>query len=750
MVTVDPSSLGPASQQRPSRDWPSAPLERIGSYRLELVLSGDEANPVCLGRDARGDAVEVHLLRRPDAAELIEPLRDLVEAFEEARHPNLVGLLDAGADPQTAGVAYLVTGHVAGCTLAEVIASATGPLATERVVRWADQLAGALDCLHDHGLVHGALDPDAVIIDHADEAHLRGAGIAVELARLDPRRAEQEILLGEGAGPDAAPEIADPADDIAALAAVVYEALGGSRAEGGGGPLPVPGRSVQINMALLAAMSDDPAARPLRARELVQSLHGAPLRQAFVMPEAPPRRRRIGAGALVAALAVGAMVLGAWLWHRQVAAPSMPVAAALEVEAPPPEAGRGAEPDVAQPAAAGEPLDLRVETMPSLRPDEGLAQRAARVRQSAAERGMDGDPAATALLQAADRLLQQARAYEGQGRREAADAAYLAVIDACQQAVAGHVVQSALSAASSWLEEQVGRARLTAASRPPQPGDEQVDSIGMRLVFVGPGEFVMGSSAAEPGRDRGELLRRVRLSEGFWIGRTEVTRGQFATFVAETGYGTAAERAGWSHGLESDGEWRRIEGLGWRNPGFAQGDDHPVVCVSLDDALAFCEWLGSREGRAYALPTEAQWEFACRAGATTAWHWGDGLPPEAAANVADATWSDRFGGAERPSFRDGFLYTSPVGRFTSNAWGIHDVHGNAAEWCADRFAEYDPGALLDPVGPPPVRGREDRSPWVVRGGSYASPPSASRCAHRDASPRQLHFATLGFRVVMEP
>ena len=129
------------------------------------------------------------------------------------------------------------------------------------------------------------------------------------------------------------------------------------------------------------------------------------------------------------------------------------------------------------------------------------------------------------------------------------------------------------------------------------------------------------------------------------------------------------------------------EKYSWRNAGFEQTDEHPVVCMSWNDAVEFCKWLSRKEGKTYRLPTEAEWEYACRAGTTTRYYSGD--DPETLAkvgNVADAAAKAKF-----PEWTwtikasDGYVFTAPVGRFKPNAFGLYDMHGNAGQWCADWY-----------------------------------------------------------------
>ncbi|MGB2823714.1 MAG: SUMF1/EgtB/PvdO family nonheme iron enzyme, partial [Phycisphaerae bacterium] len=190
-----------------------------------------------------------------------------------------------------------------------------------------------------------------------------------------------------------------------------------------------------------------------------------------------------------------------------------------------------------------------------------------------------------------------------------------------------------------------------------------------------------------------------------------------------------------------------IKGASWRNVGFDQTDDHPVICVSWTDAAEFCKWLGGKAGRTVRLPTEAQWEYACRAGSTTAWSWGD--DPDAGkghCNAADRTGKAKFRSWGIFKWEDGWVFTAPVGKYKPNAFGLHDMHGNVWEWCRDWYRkDYSTAGKLDTKGPYSGALR------VVRGGSWLSPPDRCRSAFRTASDPMGSYCDfiIGFRVVAD-
>jgi len=289
-----------------------------------------------------------------------------------------------------------------------------------------------------------------------------------------------------------------------------------------------------------------------------------------------------------------------------------------------------------------------------------------------------------------------------------------------------------------------------AAKNEGKPVSEIVNSVGMTLRYVPPGDFAMGSACDAKMANPDEMPRRVvRITKGFYMAQTEVTNKQFALFVDEAIWETQAEREGWSYAWRH-GSFQIVRGISFRNPGFPQTDDHPVVCVSWHDAAEFCRWLGYREGRRYRLPTEAQWEYACRAGTETVYHWGD-EPADGLGwcNVADQTLKQEFAEAASTSvllpWSDGYLFTAPVGRFRPNAFGLHDMHGNVLEFCRDWYGPdyYQVGPATDPTGPAAGEFR------VLRGGDWSSYAKGCRSAKRYRDRPSIRCTNLGFRVVLD-
>jgi formylglycine-generating enzyme required for sulfatase activity len=274
------------------------------------------------------------------------------------------------------------------------------------------------------------------------------------------------------------------------------------------------------------------------------------------------------------------------------------------------------------------------------------------------------------------------------------------------------------------------------------------------LVSIPPGTFTMGASAAEEEhegvvsglRGRAQPQHSVTLADGFRLGKYPVTRAEFAAFIADSGYSTndvCTVYASTGRQLE----WKSQRGYSWRNPNYPQTDRDPVVCVGWDDAHAYTAWLSRKTGHDYRLPSEAEWEFAARAGSTTVRFWGDD-PQQGCryANTADQKFValKRFPGDGALSCSDGYAYTAPVGRFQPNAFGLYDTLGNVWQWTEDCFNSSLEGA--------PSNG----SAWLTgtcamrvhKGGAWAFVPSFVRSGGRMRDELERHDARGGFRVAM--
>jgi sulfatase modifying factor 1 len=318
------------------------------------------------------------------------------------------------------------------------------------------------------------------------------------------------------------------------------------------------------------------------------------------------------------------------------------------------------------------------------------------------------------------------------------------------------------------------------------------NALGMKFVRIPAGEYVRGFDTSNRRDHRFHITHqysnrqdfnnespahRVALTKPFDIGATEVTVGQFRAFVEATGYKTDAEKNGGALGCFPNEKnyvdrFHKADSITWKSPGFEQSDAHPVVAVSWNDARAFCQWLSRTENSIYRLPSEAEWEYACRAGQPSWYSWGE--DPDAAyqhANVADGSLeaaqpgTTRFQQAVRlgADEGDGVEFTASTGRYKPNPWGLYDMHGNVWEWCQDRWSAdlykryFDGVPRLDW---PKVMVRdplfEEQTPqhqygdWrTMRGGGWTCAPAAVRCSIRTFAEAADAAVYTGFRVVRE-
>jgi formylglycine-generating enzyme required for sulfatase activity len=250
-------------------------------------------------------------------------------------------------------------------------------------------------------------------------------------------------------------------------------------------------------------------------------------------------------------------------------------------------------------------------------------------------------------------------------------------------------------------------------------GRTWTNSIGMKLTYIPAGEFTMGCSRNEKDRDNDEGRHRVKLTKPFMMGTTEVTGAQWKAVMGTTEI--------------SGAQWKAVPG---NTPIYFTGnEDQPIDPVNWEEAAAFCKKLSEKEGRTYRLPTEAEWEYACRAGTTTPFNTGETINTDQANYNGNYPYGNGRQGVDRHK-------TTAVGSFPPNAWGLYDMHGNVWEWCSDWYGPYR-GSQTDPQGPPKGEYRVDR------GGSFFFGAVSCTSAFRDRhSPdnRGIGFG-VGFRVV---
>jgi formylglycine-generating enzyme required for sulfatase activity len=305
------------------------------------------------------------------------------------------------------------------------------------------------------------------------------------------------------------------------------------------------------------------------------------------------------------------------------------------------------------------------------------------------------------------------------------------------------------------LRRRMEEARIYGGFKPGQTIKDHFINQGMwtpELIIVLAGSFVMGSSAFEDGRKDNEgPEHRVTFRRGFAIGRTEISVAQFREFVDWTAYRTDAEKFGHSFVYDHySGRLMQKDGVTWEHSyeGREANENDPVVHVSWNDATAYARWLTQGTGKTYRLPTEAEFEYAQRAGKPTPYWWGEGSPSRVVENLTGERDSSR--GRRRwdsffKGYGDKFWGPAPVASFEANPFGLYDIGGNVGEWVMDCWHDTY------------IRAPLDGSAWinpgcklrVVRGGYWASSPDQARSAHRLSSRPDRRDGRIGFRIVRD-
>ena len=263
------------------------------------------------------------------------------------------------------------------------------------------------------------------------------------------------------------------------------------------------------------------------------------------------------------------------------------------------------------------------------------------------------------------------------------------------------------------------------------------------MVEIPEGSFMMGcDDQKESGcQDDEKPTHKVDIKP-FLLAKTEVTVAQFREFTESANYKTTAETEGSCWSYDDKGEWNNVKGNSWKKMGFDQDDNHPVACVSYDDAKAYVGWLSEKTGKEWRLPTEAEWEYAARAGTKKTYSWGEAADKGCQfANMADKKAKTVHTGWKIANCDDGYIYTSPVGSFAANSFGLHDMYGNVWEWVEDKWHDDYQGAPTD--GSAWVSG--DSSYRVLRGGSWLYDPQFLRSASRDLYAPGYRNGGIGFR-----
>ena len=436
------------------------------------------------------------------------------------------------------------------------------------------------------------------------------------------------------------------------------------------------------------------------------------------------------ARAIAAAILLAALALGALLYNHRLAQDRATRAEALRIAAE--SLARQEEERRAKPAAdaSSRDADVTPEAGSTAEPAEPPADRA---RAEAYSEN-------AAKKAAADRSHALALKIEEEARR-------MAEVAAKKQAEAMAQAEERARAQAAANVKEAPRALQ-------RPGTVFQDCPDCpRMVVIPAGKFTMGSPASEAGRgvDEGPQ-RQVSIAQPFALGRSEVTVAEFRRFADESGYRTEAERDARAQGCSGFIYADPAAGIpgaqpvtSWRSPGLTQADSHPVLCVSWNDARAYAQWLSKKTGERYRLPTEAEWEYAARAGSVAARYWGDD-PVQACrfANVADQSRFQTWGFGQKHECTDGHYFTAPAGGYSPNRFGLYDMLGNAWEWTEDCWNAGYAGAPAD--GSAWLAG--DCAQRVSRGGSWSTVPRFARSASRNKDAADHRDNLTGFRLAM--
>jgi formylglycine-generating enzyme required for sulfatase activity len=675
------------------------PFER--RYRLDRPLAHGGMGQVWQATDLATEAELGHSARvalkilPPQLTENSAHARLLIEEAARARqlaHEHIVRVYDWAQDPATASY-FIIMECLDGEDLATLLAR-EGPLDLARTLALLAPVAEALDYAWErHQLVHRDIKPANLFVTGAGEVKLLDFGIAAR-ARGDADATEAPASSGTAGyrAPEAGHHPGPPGRglDVYAVAVMIYQMLAGRLPFAAArDPLAHAQRPQALDQArwavLQAGFAPDADARPASVRELLARLAGAE-------PEAAVER-------------AGRDAEDAERTAQRLAK----------------EAAKEAAKEVAMKAATA---TARAVLERQRREQSRLArladEEARRVRKEELRRQLAERRAAEA-----DKVrLEQEEAQRKQAQAKAA-AAYLAEQKRARA-------------------EQAARNQAELAALLPTPGSPVADTEGVlrdkfldgeakgpELVLLPTGRFQMGSPELErklamaAGSQQGWLARElpqhwVGIERPIAMGRYPVLVGEWRVFARATG-------------------WRPSGDVNWEAPGFAQTERHPVVGINWFDALKYVRWLSEATGRSYRLPSEAEWEYACRAGTRTPFSCGDTISTEQANYDGNFTWN----GGPRGEYRRG---TTPAGMFAPNPWGLFDMHGNVWEWVQDVVHNNYEGAPLD--GSAWEEGG-DQARRILRGGSWLYNPRYLRSALRNGFSAVLSNDIVGFRVVRE-
>jgi serine/threonine protein kinase len=748
------ASAGGSSENSSSGDLSG----KFGRYQIVRALGKGAMGTVYLAEDTqlrRQVALKTPQFTGDSQQEMLERFYREARAAATLRHPCICPVYDVG---DIDGRHYITMAYIEGEPLSAFVGPAV-PQTEQQILNVVRKIAEALQEAHDQGIVHRDLKPSNIMIDRRGEPVIMDFGLARQAKQTeDVRLTQTGVIVGSPAymSPEqveADPEKMGPASDQYSLGVILYELLTGqvpfqgslasvmgqilSRQPTPPGKLR-PGLDPRIEAVCLKMLAKNPADRfaslSAASQELTAIVGDSPARAAQVPPARKGRLRWVmTAIAPVAALAAVVLFLriGKTTIEFDINDPNVQVAlrgATITVTGPAHETFTVEPGETDLTITHG---DLKFKTA-AFRLDKGDKEIVTiKLSGSTVAATLGGQELPVVPLSTAPKPNQPTAA------KSEAQPPSNAMASRANSSTAAN--SSARGSRLFLLEPPFGApmAQRTqqAWARHLDVSIEKTNSLGMKLKLVPPGQYTMGPYEGH----------FVRITHPCYFGEYEVTRGQFAQFVAATSFHTLAEVAPGGIVLdnaEQPTKWLPDHRSTWRDPGFAQEDDHPVVQIAWSDAVAFCEWLSKKENAKYRLPTEAEWEYACRAGTLSRYYNGSQIDEVTEiANVADASAKKVFPKwGESVTTSDGYVYTSPVGHFRPNNFGLFDMLGNAAEWCSDRHdADYFKHSPTDdPQGPASGDAR------VGRGGGFTR-VAGSR--HRYYGTDTFRRPDWGFRVV---